>query len=157
MGLPFDLELAKLGCPVITRGGHPARIVCFNAKNHDNRPLVVMVTLKNEEQCHYHSEDGSYRPNDSSYDLFMVDNKEGILASKDVSNEELYQQELDKLTLTYINAEIALARKRILDIASEITSLVVRQSLPKQTLIQELNRRVSRIADLQRKLSEIGS
>lgn len=116
-----------------------------------------MVTLKNEEQCHYHSEDGSYRPNDSSYDLFMVDNKEGILASKDVSNEELYQQELDKLTLTYINAEIALARKRILDIASEITSLVVRQSLPKQTLIQELNRRVSRIADLQRKLSEIGS
>ena len=39
---PFDLEAAKSGKPVCTRGGRKARIICFDFKN-DDYPLVAAV------------------------------------------------------------------------------------------------------------------
>lgn len=43
--LPFDLEAAKAGATVVTRGGRPARIVCWDVRD-DNLPLVVVMMDK---------------------------------------------------------------------------------------------------------------
>lgn len=32
---PFNLEEAKAGKPVCTRGGHKAKIICFDARTFD--------------------------------------------------------------------------------------------------------------------------
>lgn len=39
---PFDLEKAKAGHPVVTRGGRPVRILCFDKKG-SNYPVVALV------------------------------------------------------------------------------------------------------------------
>ena len=40
---PFNLEQAKAGAPVCTRGGQPVRIVCYALKGHKNYPILALV------------------------------------------------------------------------------------------------------------------
>lgn len=40
---PFDLEAAKVGAPVMTRDGRPARILAFDLKAADECPIVVAI------------------------------------------------------------------------------------------------------------------
>ena len=70
----FDLEAAKRGAAVVTRDGHDARIVCYDAQtNNNNNHLVALV--KNDadrEKVIVLREDGTYYANcDSPEDLFM--------------------------------------------------------------------------------------
>lgn len=43
---PFNLEAAKAGKPVCTRGGRKARIVCFDA--NDERPIIALLEFECE-------------------------------------------------------------------------------------------------------------
>lgn len=43
---PFDLELAKKGHPVCTRGGKRARIICFDAED----PCFPLIALIKDEK-----------------------------------------------------------------------------------------------------------
>jgi hypothetical protein len=52
---PFDLEAARKGLPVQTRGGSPARIVCFNAEGPN--PLVVLLKDDDKDSSMFGHED----------------------------------------------------------------------------------------------------
>jgi hypothetical protein len=71
--LPFDLEKAKNGAKVVTRGGRPARIICTDKKG--TRPLVALVVDDDGEislsyfASGLYSFDKAYSP----YDLFLLD------------------------------------------------------------------------------------
>lgn len=55
----FNLELAKQGHPVCTRDGRPARVICWDCKNHmgeDDTPIVALVQLSDRGEypyCYY--------------------------------------------------------------------------------------------------------
>lgn len=55
----FNLELAKQGHPVCTRDGRPARVICWDCKNHmgeDDTPIVALVQLSDGGEypyCYY--------------------------------------------------------------------------------------------------------
>ena len=80
---PFNLEEAKAGKPVQTRDGRDARIICFDAKCHDN-PIICLVKNRDceIEEMHQYLLDGSWvKSNVSGYDLFMkTETKEGWVA-----------------------------------------------------------------------------
>ena len=44
---PFNLELAKQGKEICTRGGNKARIVSYNGVT--NRPIIALITLIDDE------------------------------------------------------------------------------------------------------------
>ena len=56
---PFDINLAKQGHPVCTRDGRPARVICWDCKNHigeDDTPIVALVQLSDGGEypyCYY--------------------------------------------------------------------------------------------------------
>lgn len=59
---PFDLEKAKAGAPVQTRGGQPARIICFDCKG-SQFPVIALVTMADgEEAPNSYTNDGRYHP-----------------------------------------------------------------------------------------------
>ena len=79
---PFDLQKAKLGKPVCTRGGRKARIICFDRKfYHDgyNYPIVAMVNDNDNELVHAYTQDGLLVGNmEGELDLMMLpEKKEG--------------------------------------------------------------------------------
>jgi hypothetical protein len=55
----FNLELSKQGHPVCTRDGRPARVICWDCKNHmgeDDTPIVALVQLSDGGEypyCYY--------------------------------------------------------------------------------------------------------
>lgn len=59
---PFDLEAAKRGAIVETKGGDPVRIICYNRKNNDCPILALVSKAKKdtvEEICYPYTLDGS--------------------------------------------------------------------------------------------------
>jgi hypothetical protein len=71
---PFDLEKAKAGEPVITRGGESVRIVCTDMKGNYNVVALKTEGRTVETVCLY-TETGSYFTNDKIEhpdDLFMA-------------------------------------------------------------------------------------
>ena len=71
---PFNLEEAKQGKPVCTRGGKPARIICWNKLG--GFPIIALVMDGNNEFVFYYNENG--RTNDiieKYYDLMMLPKK----------------------------------------------------------------------------------
>lgn len=74
---PFNLEEAKAGKPVVTRGGRPARILCFDRK-HDRFPIAGLITNEGgKETCQVWTLEGCYYGNgrDSYHDLCMAPEK----------------------------------------------------------------------------------
>ena len=75
---PFDLEAAKAGKAVCTRGGRKVRIICFDGRN--NTPIVALIERDNHEevlQC-YLDNGRCFRDVTSDYDLMMLtEKKEG--------------------------------------------------------------------------------
>ena len=75
---PFDLEAAKAGKPVCTRGGRKARIVCFDAKG--DYPIVALIEIGSDEKVGQYMIDGHYTDMISQCcdDLMMLpEKKEG--------------------------------------------------------------------------------
>lgn len=54
----FDLEAALKGAPVITRGNHPARIICTDAKG--NLPIIALISNNGVENPVKYTLDGRY-------------------------------------------------------------------------------------------------
>lgn len=71
----FDLEAAKAGKPVYTRGGHKARIICFDMicpnSQGKNYPIVALITGDNgaEEIAVY---DSNGKPLRRFYDIYEL-------------------------------------------------------------------------------------
>lgn len=75
---PFDLEAAKAGKPVCTRGGAKARIICFDAKS--DAPIVALVTIDDGTEITFdYLSDGTFLNRDNpENDLMMLpEKKEG--------------------------------------------------------------------------------
>lgn len=75
---PFDLELAKQGHPVVTRGGMSARIVCFDAKSPDYPLVGLFLVPETDQETHArYTADGHYWSSKQAhdYDLFMAPRK----------------------------------------------------------------------------------
>lgn len=71
---PFDLEAAKAGKPVCTRGGRKARIICFDLKGA-KYPIVAAIKPHNcdTESLSSYDEKGKYNHEyESSNDLMML-------------------------------------------------------------------------------------
>ena len=79
---PFDLEAAKAGKPVCTRDGRKARIICFDAKNKDEKNIIALVSSKDcpgfENLIAYPNNGNYYRGYENNGDLMMLlEKKEG--------------------------------------------------------------------------------
>lgn len=72
---PFNLEEAKAGKPVCTRGGHKAKIICFDARTFGNYPIIALIEDANNpiyEAAYYFSDKGEYKRGDiCNMDLVM--------------------------------------------------------------------------------------
>ena len=70
----FDLEAAKRGAAVCTRGGKQARIVCVDANNRFFR-IVAMVIDNIDEKVQLYRDDGGWLPacTECNQDLIMRD------------------------------------------------------------------------------------
>lgn len=70
----FDLEAAKRGAAVCTRGGKQARIVCVDANNRFFR-IVAMVIDNIDEKVQLYRDDGGWLPacTECNQDLMMRD------------------------------------------------------------------------------------
>ena len=69
---PFDLEAAKAGAKVITRGGNPVRILATDMKHHTYK-IVGLVDFDFVESLKSWTIDGKYAEGDESMvDLFMA-------------------------------------------------------------------------------------
>ena len=89
---PFNIELAKAGHPVCTRGGHKARIVCFDRKAKFH-PIVALIEYSDDENVVYYTNDGTNQSlgAESQFDLMMATvKKEGWV--------NLYQNEHETWT-----------------------------------------------------------
>lgn len=71
---PFDLEAAKRGAPVCTRGGRAARIICFDLKS-DHSVIARVPSAPDEEDIVEYWPDGRWYPAcaESRLDLMMRD------------------------------------------------------------------------------------
>ena len=72
---PFNLEAAKRGEPIVTRGGEAAKFIAHVPDAEIGFRVVVMLDGVIECYC----DDGSYRPSwKSTYDLFMATRKRTV-------------------------------------------------------------------------------
>ena len=72
---PFDLEAAKRGEPIVTRGGEAAKFIAHVPDAEIGFRVVVMLGGVIECYC----DDGSYRlSRKSTYDLFMAPRKRTV-------------------------------------------------------------------------------
>ena len=104
----FDLEAAKRGAAVCTRGGCKARIVCFNVDN----PLfsivaVVQDSLSGKETPQSYRDDGSWLPANTacSQDLMMQDDDDkkrelGKYGNRIVDVNEMAKSSIDQDFIT---------------------------------------------------------
>lgn len=74
---PFNLEEAKAVKPIVTRGGLPARIICFDCDS--SHPIITLLrsTDSRDKEDHEfsasHNIDGAFtRMEPSNYDLMMA-------------------------------------------------------------------------------------
>lgn len=71
--IPFDLEAAKRGEPVITRDGRPARIVCFDMNGTEGNIVALITDDDGNESESVHYDDGVWLPgSETNCDLFMA-------------------------------------------------------------------------------------
>lgn len=73
--IPFDLERAKAGDPLVTREGRPARIICFDRISSSDYVLVVLGLSSNGNEWVYsvtsEGRESSNPTSENSGDLFM--------------------------------------------------------------------------------------
>lgn len=71
--IPFDLDKAKQGAKVVTRGGYSVRIVDYNIKDKNFPILGVIAISENKEEAFQFKENGNLRIDDqqSRFDLFL--------------------------------------------------------------------------------------
>ena len=76
---PFDLEAAKAGKPVCTRGGRNARIICFDVKWATHPIIALIEEGEGERICSYMPNGRRYEGEEEwIYDLMMLpEKKEG--------------------------------------------------------------------------------
>ena len=76
---PFNLEEAKAGKPVCTKGGQKARIICFDAKG--DYPIIALIDNTTQETDLHYTLSGRahlYTDTESDFDLMMLpEKKEG--------------------------------------------------------------------------------
>lgn len=75
---PFDLEKAKAGAKVMTKSGHPARVICTDFKNDDKAFPIIAVVMNNSgfEDFDIYTEDGRFSTyGESDADLVMCPEK----------------------------------------------------------------------------------
>lgn len=71
---PFDLEAAKVGKPVCTRGGKKARIICWDKKG--SAPIVALIEHEDSEfDLSYHNNGSYMSEGESGNDLMMLTKK----------------------------------------------------------------------------------
>lgn len=71
----FNLEDAKAGKPVCTRGNKPARVICFDCKDKQY-PIVALVVNGYQESVHRYTTKGQIAVGfDHSLDLMMLPEK----------------------------------------------------------------------------------
>lgn len=60
--IPFDIERAKAGAKLVTRDGRNVRILCYDKKTDNRRPIVALVDDEDEdeERVTFYRLDGSY-------------------------------------------------------------------------------------------------
>lgn len=68
----FDLEKAKAGAKIVTRGGYSARILCYDSKN-DHYPIVALIDRNETEEVCIFTLNGTYVYGDQEddFDLFI--------------------------------------------------------------------------------------
>lgn len=88
----FDLEAAKAGKPVCTRDGRKARIICFDANDSNNQPIIALITEENGfESLYSFTSKGKWVKEDSVHDLMMLpEKKEGWIV---IHKEAIYDKE----------------------------------------------------------------
>lgn len=90
---PFDLQKAREGKPVCTRGGRKARIICFDAKLTKTSNIVTLVEKEDgEEMIIFHHDDGHCNIG-MDYDLMMLPEKK--IGWINVYNRWIYNSEED--------------------------------------------------------------
>lgn len=70
----FNLEKAKEGQKVMTKGGDPVRIVCYDVKNNYLSILALITNEDGKEEARFYTKGGtSFRlGSESNFDLVMV-------------------------------------------------------------------------------------
>jgi hypothetical protein len=74
---PFDLEKAKAGAKVVTRDGHPAKIICWD-REHKTDHIVALVEYTEDgetvEEVITYTNQGTFYDDGKEfcYDLFMA-------------------------------------------------------------------------------------
>lgn len=71
---PFNLEKAKDGYTIVTRDGHPARLLAWDLDNSEYALVVAVRTpLSSEETVHLYDKSGKYLARgEHPHDLFMA-------------------------------------------------------------------------------------
>lgn len=87
----FNLEQAKQGKPVCTRGGRKARIICFDARFPQTGNIVALVEKENGEEIILYYYDNGRCNIGSDYDLIMTSEKhEGWVNVLNHGNNDTY-------------------------------------------------------------------
>jgi hypothetical protein len=70
---PFNLEDAKKGCPICTRDGHKARIICYDCKDK-KYPIIALIDENDYEYPVHYTIKGEYSSSsgDNKADLMMA-------------------------------------------------------------------------------------
>lgn len=78
----FNLEAAKAGKPVCTRGGRPVRIICWDRQDPGEIHFPIVALVKNGkilENLEAYTIEGKWwganSPNDDDFDLMMLPEK----------------------------------------------------------------------------------
>ena len=78
---PFNIEEAKKGRPVCTRDGRKARIICFDRKGFESKPILALIEENGKEDYFYaYGNDGIWASNgqETINDLFLVKEKNNM-------------------------------------------------------------------------------
>lgn len=95
---PFNIEEAKQGKPVYTRGGKPARVISYDAKSgeHTKNLIVLIECGKEYEEIERYTLNGKYYIDDESEkDLMIVADKK--IGYANICLKDLYPTEEDAI------------------------------------------------------------